>query len=389
MSKGMSDAQPIILILTPFFYPNRGGVETCLINLVEELCKEKIKTQVITFQPLSSNDTGLNHERFGSVNITRRNKFNGSKKLWSEKSALKLSFYIIKDLLVNSVNFMYKNRKSNIIIHAHGVQASIVALFLKIIFRLKYISSIHSHIEEYHLNNFRFISNIFYPILLKNSDSILVNTSKMKNEFINLGIESTKIVTHVQWNTKDFFKQNKKPIKSLTKIIFVGRLLREKGTRVVLKLAEVFPDVTFTVVGDGIEHAYLQKFGTPNLKLTGALDPGEIADLYFENDICLVPSLYEDAYPRVVTESIGCQTPVIGTLRGGIPEAMDHSVGWLVEGTTEENAAKEIAIILNGILSDPQELNFRIQNCEAWAQEHYSNKIFQKTLAAYLKASKT
>jgi glycosyltransferase involved in cell wall biosynthesis len=388
MSKSAFDAQPIIVILTPFFYPNRGGVETCLINLVEELCKVKIKTQVITFQPLSSNDTGLNYERFGYVNIIRQNKFNGSNVVWSEKSALNLSFYVIKDLLVNSVNFVYKNRKSNIIIHAHGVQASIVALFLKIIFRLKYIVSIHAHIEEYHLNHFRFVSNVLYQILLKNSDSILVNTSKMKNEFINLGVDPTKVVTHVQWNTQDFFKQNKKQKNSLTKIIFVGRLLREKGTRVVLKLAQSFPDITFTVVGNGIEYSFLQEFGTPNLRLAGALDPGVIANLYFENDICLVPSLYEDAYPRVVTEAIGCQTPVIGTLRGGIPEAMDESVGWLVKGATEENAAEEISSILNRILSDPEELNFRIQNCEAWAQEHYSNKIFRKTLDSYLKAIK-
>jgi glycosyltransferase involved in cell wall biosynthesis len=209
----------------------------------------------------------------------------------------------------------------------------------------------------------------------------------MKNEFINLGVDPTKVITHVQWNTQDFFKQNKKRKNSLTKIIFVGRLLREKGTRVVLKLAQSFPDISFTVVGNGIEYSFLQKFGTPNLKLAGALDPGVIANLYFENDICLVPSLYEDAYPRVVTEAIGCQTPVIGTLRGGIPEAMDESVGWLVKGETEENAAEEISRILNIILSDPEELNFRIQNCEAWAEEHYSNKIFQKTLDAYLKAS--
>jgi glycosyltransferase involved in cell wall biosynthesis len=76
-------------------------------------------------------------------------------------------------------------------------------------------------------------------------------------------------------------------------------------------------------------------------------------------------------------------------LRGGIPEAMDDSVGWLVKGTTEENATEEIANILNRILLDPQELNSRIQNCEAWSQENYSNKIFRKTLDAYLKASAT
>lgn len=378
-----------ILIVSPFFYPNKGGVETCLINLVEELCLANISTDVLTFQPLSSNEQSISYETFGKVRISRIKKFNGNQILWNEKSALRLSLKIIYDLFVEGWRYVSKNKHSKIIIHAHGLQAGIVGLLLKKLRRIPYVISIHAHFAEYHIPKFTKLSNFVYKKILSSSTVVLVNTLKMKNEFIDLGIESKKIVEHVQWNTVDFFKNGKPSVDRIKKVIFVGRLLREKGTRVIHQLALNFPEIDFTIVGEGSDFIFLQNSKTPNMKLVGALDPGAIAELYFENDLCLVPSLYEDAYPRVVTEAIGCQTPVIGTLRGGIPESMDQSVGWFVQGTNEEDTVREISNILNRISSDPQELNFRIQNCESWAEEHYSNKIFQKTLDAYLKASAT
>jgi glycosyltransferase involved in cell wall biosynthesis len=346
-----------------------------------------IRTQVITFQPLSSNAEYLKFERFGSVEISRLRKFKGKKVLWTEKSAFKLSLRITFDLFKHSFRFILKNREFNTIIHAHGLQAGIVAFILRRIFQIRYVISIHAHFAEYHIPKLARVMKILYTKILMTSDVVLVNTLKMKTEFISLGVDSEKIIEHVQWNTLDFFKKGKPPVNRIKKVIFVGRLLREKGTRVIHQLALNFPEIEFTIVGDGFDFIFLQNSKTPNMKLAGALDPGAIAELYFENDLCLVPSLYEDAYPRVVTEAIGCQTPVIGTLRGGIPESMDQSVGWFVQGTNEEDTVREISNILNRILSDPQELNFRIQNCELWAEEHYSNKIFQKTLDAYLKAS--
>jgi glycosyltransferase involved in cell wall biosynthesis len=46
-------------------------------------------------------------------------------------------------------------------------------------------------------------------------------------------------------------------------------------------------------------------------------------------DVTLVPSQYPEGFGRVIAESLACGTPVIASNIGGIPDAMDESVGIL------------------------------------------------------------
>ncbi len=52
-------------------------------------------------------------------------------------------------------------------------------------------------------------------------------------------------------------------------------------------------------------------------------------------DIFCIPSQYEEGYGRVVIEAVACGVPVIGSNKGGIPEALNETVSILVEPTKD------------------------------------------------------
>ncbi len=47
-------------------------------------------------------------------------------------------------------------------------------------------------------------------------------------------------------------------------------------------------------------------------------------EIYGELDVVIIPSLCDDAFPRVLIESYSHGVPVIATCRGGVPEMIDE-----------------------------------------------------------------
>lgn len=50
---------------------------------------------------------------------------------------------------------------------------------------------------------------------------------------------------------------------------------------------------------------------------------------YQAADLTIVPSQYTEGFGRVICESLACGTPVVASKIGGIPDAMDETVGIL------------------------------------------------------------
>lgn len=67
--------------------------------------------------------------------------------------------------------------------------------------------------------------------------------------------------------------------------------------------------------------------------------------LYLESDLVLIPSLL-DNLPNVISESFAAGTPVLGSTRGGIPEMIDDSTGWLFDPCDDEQLRRLIRAIV-------------------------------------------
>ena len=99
-----------ILILTPFFSPNIGGVESHLDDLVDQLNVHKIKSYVLTYSPLTTKTTYLSKEKIGLCQVFRFKWFGYQLFPKLEKYPLLDFLYITPYLLIRSYFWLLFNK---------------------------------------------------------------------------------------------------------------------------------------------------------------------------------------------------------------------------------------------------------------------------------------
>ncbi|WP_231620956.1 glycosyltransferase family 4 protein [Carnobacterium maltaromaticum] len=112
------------------------------------------------------------------------------------------------------------------------------------------------------------------------------------------------------------------------KIITLGRIGKRKGSYDILTLAERiapnFPEVTFTLYGDGgidkIEKQ-IKKRGIKNVYLGGWIIKGEQEDVIKSSLLHLLPS-YQEGLPMSILETMSFGIPNLTTTVGGIPQVV-------------------------------------------------------------------
>ena len=114
-------------------------------------------------------------------------------------------------------------------------------------------------------------------------------------------------------------------------LVFVGRLTKEKGLQIVLSALDLLRQrglvLGLTVVGPGPEAEAYREISR-NLGLdgqvtfVGAAPPARLAEIYNAHKIAVVPSLCAEGFGLVALEAIACGCAVVGSLSGGLPEAI-------------------------------------------------------------------
>ena len=223
------------------------------------------------------------------------------------------------------------------VIHAQGLVAGAVGLFLGKLFRKKIIISTHS---VYSFPGEGVYSQ-FVKFLFSHASVVLTLSKQSKNEVLRLGIPESKVRVFTYWVDQKVFRQiNKSEARKeinlpLNKFIclFVGRLVLVKGVRELLEAAKLTPEIVFVITGDGplAEEVRDSANENQNVIFIGPLNNKEVAICYNAADVLILPSIHEEGFGRVILESLSSGTPVIGSDRGAIPEVLDDKVGILID----------------------------------------------------------
>lgn len=118
-------------------------------------------------------------------------------------------------------------------------------------------------------------------------------------------------------------------IKTTYAVGFIGNFATIKNVLVLpaifRKLQECIEGISFIIVGDGELRKRLAdelaKSQIKNVKMIGKKEPEQIPDIMNLLDVLILPSLNE-GLPRVTLEAQACGVYVVGSDRGGIPEAI-------------------------------------------------------------------
>lgn len=127
-------------------------------------------------------------------------------------------------------------------------------------------------------------------------------------------------------------------------VSFIGRLVPEKGVRVLAQAAQTLGDAPITLVlgGDGPLMEDLRQHAGKRFKLVGRLDRPDVAALLEQSDLMCLPSRSE-GFATSLLEAAACETPSLVTNVGGTDELVpDERFGTLLSNAEPATVAQAL-----------------------------------------------
>jgi glycosyltransferase involved in cell wall biosynthesis len=156
---------------------------------------------------------------------------------------------------------------------------------------------------------------------------------------------------------------------------------RHKGDEIINKIIEKMPRCNFIVIGRNYQNQFKEIPG--NLKYLGDLI--DIKTFYEQIKLLLVPSVIEEAFPRVILETAINGIPVIANNVGGITEALGNSGISIDIDTTNKLNIDEIAdkyiFEINRLLNNDLEYTIYSKKALMRAKEY---QIEQEKMSRYI-----
>jgi len=190
---------------------------------------------------------------------------------------------------------------------------------------------------------------------LERASHVIITTEYMKG-LLNGG--NCKIFVINNCINPAFFEYSQIVEKADNKLIFVGRISREKGiehlVRCFLFFFRRFSGVKLSIFGKWVDKGYLDEIKSfivhnnlqSNIIIKGLEDPNMIPMVMSDATALILPSNY-DAFGLVLAEAMAVGTPVIASRVGGIPYVVDDGkTGFLVEPGNAQALAEKILVLL-------------------------------------------
>lgn len=326
-----------ILQVNKLYYPVTGGIER-IVQYIAEGLKDQMDIQVLVCQKKGKGSSEMVHgvkvRRAGSLGV-----------LFS---------------LPISLPFLWEFRKMSKradIVHIHtpfplGDLACLLSGY-----KGKVVVSWHSDVVKQKKLMF-----FYRPIMerfLKRADVIVVSAEGIINGSSYLGLYRSKcrvipfaVNPEIDRRGREYIQkrngQTESDMSTVTRFLFVGRLVYYKGVDVLLKAFQKVENAELCIVGTGDLEEELKQFTVSHnmsdrVIFKGTISDGEL-EREFENcDVFVLPSVMKsEAFGLVQQEAMAYGKPVINTrLKSGVPEvSLDGVTGITVEpGNVEELAA--------------------------------------------------
>ncbi|XP_055937371.1 phosphatidylinositol N-acetylglucosaminyltransferase subunit A-like [Argiope bruennichi] len=320
-----------ICMVSDFFYPNTGGVESHIYQL--SLCLLKKGHKVIIITHAYGNRKGIRY-------LT-----NGLKvyyiPVWVVYNQCTLPTLFTTFPLVRYILL----REKISIVHGHSAFSALAheAMLHAKTMGLKTVFTDHS------LFGFADASAIITNKLLQMTLSvcnhvICVSHTGKENTALRANVRPDVIsVIPNAVDTAIFKPDLNKPLQSTITVVVISRLVYRKGIDL---LAGVIPvicsrhsNVNFLIGGDGPKRIVLEEVREryqlqERVTLLGSVNHENVREVLIKGDIFLNASLTE-AFCMAILEAACCGLQVVTTSVGGVPEVLPPNLVWLTEPTIE------------------------------------------------------
>ena len=161
-------------------------------------------------------------------------------------------------------------------------------------------------------------------------------------------------------------------------VAFASRLSKEKGVDLLCETAKMLPEYSFIVAGSGPDGECLKDI--PNITMKGFLTGDELISLMANAKVMLLPSVWYENCPLSILETHSFGVPVITMNSGGMAELVeDGKTGALINEPTPDAIAEAI----RRCFEDEEYYDILKQNCETMREKiievsEYSDIVIDK-----------
>jgi len=326
----------------------------------------------------------------------------------------------IFDMLLRDV-FMAGSVPSADILRCHTWYTLLAGCIIKQILRVPLLVTAHSleplrPWKQDQLGNGYHMSKWLEKTAFENADGLIAVSESMKRDIHRIyGVPSKKITIIYNGIDDKIYrpKPNPKVVSSygidLGKpyVLLVCRITRQKGiTHFLNMIKHLKPDVQAVICADApdtdeLKHEVSEKIGQFKSKpvnrvlwIAQNVPREHLISLYTHAAVFVCPSIYEP-FGLINLEAMACETPVVASAVGGIPEVVqDGRTGLLVpfrprcskdpEPKKPEQFAGDLAKAVNRLISDPSTSKIMGRRARKRVEEHFSWKVIaQKTMNFY------
>ncbi len=246
------------------------------------------------------------------------------------------------------------------IVHAHGPVLGYEFLFLREIFSIPLVTTLHG----LPVASEQLLGQRKLRYLIETGNIFIVNTRFAKSKWIDYGCPSDKIVVIPQAiDTKKYkFRPREFPKNGKIRLLTVARLAESKGLGYALegvkRLLRSYPEMEYRIVGDGPLTDQLAEIITReglggNVKLVGAKTGKDLVEEFHRAHIFILPSVkspdsrYEETQGLVIQEAQASGLCVVASRIGGIPECIiDRETGILFDERNVQEIKRAIEYLL-------------------------------------------
>ncbi|KAL5744362.1 hypothetical protein ACOSQ2_027478 [Xanthoceras sorbifolium] len=358
----MENQKHRILMVSDFFYPNFGGVESHIYYLSQ--CLLKLGHKVVVITHAYGNRSGVRYMTGGlKVYYLPWRPFIMQNTLPTFYGTLP----IIRTILI---------REKIALVHGHQAFSTLCheALMHARTMGYKAVFTDHSlygfaDVGSIHMNK------VLQFTLADVSQAICVSHTSKENTVLRSGLPPEKVfVIPNAVDTAMFTPAPKRVDRNEIIIVVISRLVYRKGAdllvEVIPEVCRIYPNVRFIVGGDGPKRVRLEEMREKHslqdrVQMLGAVPHAQVRSVLISGHIFLNSSLTE-AFCIAILEAASCGLLTVSTRVGGVPEVLPDDMIVLAEPDPVDMvlAIEKAISILPKI--DPQVMHDRMKKLYNW-----------------------
>lgn len=392
-----------ILLITPTFSPDVGGVETMLVNLCDHFAKRKFYVNLITYSPLIVRTKAPFKERLNNYVTVWRIPWVGFGLFNIFERIPPIQFlYLVPGLLIGTLFFLSVSKWRPDIIHVFGLSGAFVG---GVVSRIYKIPCVVDMCTVYRLPK-RQILAWFVRKILNWCDYIRGNHPPGKAEIIKIGINPKKVGIITPPVDESVFKpmlQTKVRLRlGLSQknfiALFVGRMVRGKDVDIAVAVTRLIknPNIAFVFIGEGPLQYLVENVALNDKRVIfiGNVKHWELPYYYNAADVLICTAVDSNIISYVGREALMCGLPILAfnvTRYFNIPRRVKPNLLPLKVGRLLNPTPKALAACLNELIYQRENkgvLSFDRQICSKFAFDNYSQRAMDWLGDSYEKAVK-